>query len=156
MAAVYMTFWAGINWILPLFPAEPKLGPVLNPVDHFVPSYFPLLLVAPGVAVDVILSRTGSWPEWMRAAAAGVAFTAAVVAVQWPFGHFLLSPAADNWFFYAAERDYRTGPDTYSAKRLFLPPEASFAGNMIIAFAAAPVMSWIGLHWSAWLSKVRR
>ncbi len=156
MAAVYMLFWAGINWILPLFPAEPKLGPVVNPVDHFVPSYFPLLLVVPAFAIDWILERTASWPAWRRAALAGVAFTALLIAVQWPFGNFLFSGWADNWFFYAHERDYRTGPNTYSALRIFAPAEAAFATNLLIAFAGAPLMCWIGLHWGGWLRKVQR
>ena len=34
-------------WILPLFAAEPKLGPVYRQVTHFIPWEFPLLLVVP-------------------------------------------------------------------------------------------------------------
>ena len=36
-------------WILPLFPAEPKLGPVYHPVTHFIPWEFPLLLIIPAL-----------------------------------------------------------------------------------------------------------
>src|SRR5205807_6474952 len=47
MAAIYTVMLLGFQWILPLFPAEPKLGPVFQRVTHFVPNGFPLLLLAP-------------------------------------------------------------------------------------------------------------
>jgi hypothetical protein len=153
IATVYMLFWAGINWILPLFPAEPKLGPVMHPVTHFVPSFFPLLLVVPGVALDLILSRTPHWPSWRRAALAGVAFVACVLAVQWPFGNFLMSDWGQNWFFYGNARDFRTGSTSFSARRMFVPGDMR---DVWPAFLAAPLMSWIGLQWGAWLRSVRR
>src|SRR5690349_14914157 len=34
---VYSVFLMLMNWILPLFPATPKLGPVLNPITSFQP-----------------------------------------------------------------------------------------------------------------------
>ena len=46
-------------WILPLFPAEPKLGPVYHQVTHFIPWEFPLLLIVPALAIDLICQRTG-------------------------------------------------------------------------------------------------
>ncbi len=40
------------------FPAEPKLGPVYRQVTHFIPWEFPLLLIVPAFAIDLILQRT--------------------------------------------------------------------------------------------------
>src|SRR5690606_25508842 len=54
VAAVYMAIHAMMLWILPLFPGTPRLGPIYNPVTHFVPLAFPLLLVAPAIAMDQI------------------------------------------------------------------------------------------------------
>src|SRR4051794_18161002 len=45
MAGVYSAFGAGFLWLLPLFPAQPKLGPVYQQVTHFIPWEFPLLIV---------------------------------------------------------------------------------------------------------------
>src|SRR6266849_2982770 len=50
IAAVYTLFNAALIWILPLFPAQPKLGPVFNPVTQFVPPNFPVLLIVSAVA----------------------------------------------------------------------------------------------------------
>ena len=49
MAGVYSAFALAFLWMLPLFPAEPKLGPVYRPVTHFIPWEFPLLLIVPAV-----------------------------------------------------------------------------------------------------------
>jgi hypothetical protein len=40
--------------VLLLFPAQPKLAPIYHPVDHMVPPSFPLLLIVPAAAIDVI------------------------------------------------------------------------------------------------------
>lgn len=67
MAGVYTAFSLAFLWILPLFPAEPKLGPVYRPVTHFIPWEFPLLVIVPAFAVDLILQRTGGWRPILRA-----------------------------------------------------------------------------------------
>ena len=43
VAAVYILLWCLMIWILPLFPAQPKLAPIYNPVTHMVPPHFPVL-----------------------------------------------------------------------------------------------------------------
>jgi hypothetical protein len=40
VASVYMLFAASLIWILPLFPAGPKVGRVLNPVSQFIRQIF--------------------------------------------------------------------------------------------------------------------
>src|SRR5215470_3258576 len=57
VAAVYSSFILLMSWILPLFPAEPKLGPVYFPVTHFVPPEFPLLVIVPAIALDLLWQR---------------------------------------------------------------------------------------------------
>lgn len=159
IALVYMLFWNAMNWILPLFPAEPKLGPVMNPVTHFVPSTFSILMVFPALAVDWLLDRLRGTMTLVRAAAAGVAFMAVLIAVQWPFADFLMSPVSRNRFFYSHMFDYRTGPNTYLQRFQFFPWEktdAAFWTNIALAFLFSIVLSWMGLLWSRWLQTVRR
>ena len=67
-AATYMLIYIGMILVLPLFPAHPKLAPVYHPVDHMVPPAFPLLLIVPAVAIDVI--------SWLFARSSKTATTA--------------------------------------------------------------------------------
>jgi hypothetical protein len=82
-AALYMLFLIGLILILPLFPAEPKLGPVYHPVHQFIPPKFPLLLIVPAFVMDLLLQRTQAWKLWLRSLLAGPLFVASLVAVEW-------------------------------------------------------------------------
>jgi hypothetical protein len=57
----YMAFVIAEILILPLFPAEPKLGPVYHPVHQFIPAQFPVLLIVPAFVLDVFWNRTRKW-----------------------------------------------------------------------------------------------
>src|SRR5882672_5240979 len=89
--AFYSLFLLLMLWILPLGPAETKLGPVYRQVSSLIPGEFPLLLIVPAVVLDLIWARTASWNRWLQAALGGAAFLAVFVAVQWPFANFLMS-----------------------------------------------------------------
>lgn len=159
IAGVYMIVWQAINLVLPLFPAEPKLGPVLYQVKSFVPSFFPIWLIVPALCIDWSLQQYPHWATWKKAVVAGLGFEALVVAIQWPFTSFLLSPAGRNWFFYPDAFDYRTTATSYFYRQLFYPwtksPEL-FAAEMALSFAIAVIMMWLGLYWGGWLAKVKR
>ena len=99
VAAGFTAYYMAFIWILPLFAAEPKLGPVFQNVTRFVPPDFPLLLIAPAVAIDLLRRIEPAWPKWRYTVAAGCVFLAAFVAAQWPFAEFLQSPGARNWVF---------------------------------------------------------
>ena len=68
MTAIYMLFLIAAILILPLFPAEPKLGPVFQQVTHFVPPKFPLLLIVPAVLLDLLWGRIGERNKLLVAA----------------------------------------------------------------------------------------
>src|SRR5829696_5281577 len=51
-AAIYMAIIAGTSWVLMLFPATPKLGPIYQNVTHYVPRDFPQLLVVTRLTQD--------------------------------------------------------------------------------------------------------
>jgi hypothetical protein len=125
VAAVYMLFEMAMDWILPLFPAVPKLGPVLYPVTHFVPSGFPMLLIVPAFALDLLWQRTAKWGAWRQSLVSGVVFLGTFAAVQWPFGSFLMSPAARNWLFGTIYFGYNTNPLGLYAQYQFLPAQSA-------------------------------
>lgn len=109
VAACYMGLVLAISWILQLFPAQPKLAPIFNPVDHMVPFGFPLLLVVPAFAIDLVLRRMERRNDWLVAGAVALAFVATFVATQWLFSMFLLSAAADNPIFMGGNRTWSYG-----------------------------------------------
>ena len=56
-ALVYMGVTLIMMWVLPLFPAEPLLAPILRNVDRMVAPEFPLVLIVPAIALDLLLRR---------------------------------------------------------------------------------------------------
>jgi hypothetical protein len=159
IAGIYSAFALAFLWVLPLFPAEPKLGPVFREVTHFIPWEFPLLIIVPAFVMDLILQRTQAWRPLMRGLVIGTAFLAAFIAVQWPFADFMLSPAARNWFFGGAYLDFATPPTSPLARFEFFyrePTAAMFWRNMLIAAMTAWVFSWAGVHLGRAMQKVRR
>jgi hypothetical protein len=99
VATIYTTLNLLYVWILPLFPAEPKLGPVYQHVTHFVPPDFPILFIVPAFILDLTRPYWQRWNPWMRAAVIAPIFVFTLAAVQWPLADFLMTPAARNWFF---------------------------------------------------------
>ena len=158
LTGVYMLFTAGLVWILPLFPAQPKLGPVLNPVTHFVPPQFPLLLIVPAIAIDLLrqfFDRRGT-SAWVQAVVLGLAFFGVFWAVQWPFADFLMTPGAANRFFGTIYRDFSSGPDSLEARNLFYTLDTRFTQGMIVAALVSIAMARIGLAWGNWMKTVKR
>jgi hypothetical protein len=145
-------------WILPLVPAEPRLGPVRHHVDHFVPLQFPLLVLAPAVALDLILRRWSSKPPWVTAALAGGGFLAVFLAVQWPFADFLMSPSSRNFFFGTHEYPYYLSLEAFLRRQQFVPDPSAAAllSGLTLAFALSVFSSRCGLAFGNWMSRVQR
>jgi hypothetical protein len=153
-AGLYMGFLMLMIWILPLVPAEPKLGPVYFPVTHLVPPYFPVLLIAPALAMDWYRQRGGS-----SALVLGLLFAGVLLAVEWPFADFLMSEYARNWFFGSHYLGYYAHPKSYQRLNEYAVMEktsAEFAWKLAQAFLAATVMAWLGLRWGRWMRSVVR
>jgi hypothetical protein len=157
IAAIYMLFCIAALWILPLFPAEPKLGPVYNQVTHFIPAPFPLLLVVPALLLDLLREKMAGRDAWLQAAAAGSAFLVSLVAVEWPFADFLLSPWARNWFFGSHYVDYMTPPASPIARFVFLDMDrGDFWTNLTLALLSAILLTRLGMAWGESMRRVRR
>ena len=158
-ALVYMALMGVLGWVLPLFPAQPMLGPIYHRITHMVPLDFPLLLVAPALAIDVLRHRFSGRSDWLLAVLCGAAFVLALLAVQYPFSAFLQSEASMNWFFHTSNYYYALPPTSYAVRREFVPWDAttaSFVRGLAIAVALAMASSRLGLWWGEWMRRVRR
>jgi hypothetical protein len=159
VATIYFVLWLLALWLVPLVPAEPKLGPVYTRVTHLVPGDFPILLFAGAAALDFLLDRLAGRNKWLQAAMGGAGFLLAMIAVQWPMGDFLISPLAENRIFGTSYYPYMLPPSEYHYNHQFNYYEksrAEFWVGMLIAFAAALVMTRIGLAWGDWMRRVKR
>lgn len=158
VAGIYTVFVLLMSWILPLFPAEPKLGPVYWHTTQFTPPEFPLLLIVPAIVLDLLWQRTPHWGIWRQAVVSGAVFLGVFAAVQWPFADFLMTPAARNWFFGAKYFGYYTHPNSLYARYLFYPaePGAAFWREAAAALGMAMFTTLLGLAWGNWMRRIRR
>ncbi|HWZ51800.1 MAG TPA: hypothetical protein VNW54_10080 [Granulicella sp.] len=157
-AAIYMLFVIGEILILPLFPAQPKLGPVFHPVTHMVPAKFPILLLAPALALDLLWQRLRGWRPWQIALLSGFVFIAVLTAVEWPFASFLMTRASENRFFGTMYASYNARFTSFDRMRRFFSPDYGWALGLGLARAAlyASLSTWIGLRFGRWMRDVQR
>jgi hypothetical protein len=157
-AAVYMIFAISEILIFPLFPAQPKLGPVYNPVTHLIPGKFPILIVVPALALDLLWQKTRAWKPWTIAMASGFLFVVVLAIVEWPFASFLLSKASENRFFGTIYFDYNSRPNGPDRLRIFLNPDHGIAlyWGLLRAAIYASISGWIGLIFGRWMRSVQR
>jgi hypothetical protein len=88
-----------------------------------------------------------------------VAFLAIMIAVEWPFATFLMSPMARNRFFATTDFPYFALPTSPTVRHVFVHWEqspAEFWRNMALGFLFSVASMWAGIYWSNWLKKVRR
>ena len=159
VAAGYFLLVAFSNWILQLFPAEPKLGPILTHLTHFQPAQFPALVVIPALAMDLVLQRSKATP-WIKALLLSMCFVIGLAAVQYPLSGFLLeSPGARNWFFGAETWFYATPPDVpfrYRFRPEDIAPLPEFLAGLALAIALGTGCARVGLRWGQWMLKIQR
>ncbi len=174
VAAVYTALSLATLWILPLFPAEPGLAPVFNRVDHMWPGIFPLLLLAPAVAVDLVTRRRAAGDALRRglrmrlqgllaAPLLGALFVVAFAAVQWPLAAFLLSPrarnpvfAGDEWYFGVTATVEGVHPRLGAWRYQFWETDALAPEAIAWTFLAATASAGLGLVLGRWLRRVQR
>jgi hypothetical protein len=159
MASFYTIFFLLALWIFPLFPAAPKLGPVYQTVTHMVPLAFPVLLIAPAFAVDLLHPRMQNWGRWRQAAVIGILYITVLMAVQWPFADFLMSRLARNRVFGTQYFFYGMPSIAFIVRNEFFRFETTalqFWRNLGLAFALAILSTRIGITWGHWLHRVRR
>ena len=161
-ALIYMGILASMAWILPLFPGTPKLAPIYNPVTHMVPPSFPLLLVLPALAIDLVMGLERRmparwWRDWLLALGAGLAFTAVFIPVQWRFAELLISPAADNWFLIGQNHfGYGAGPGEWRHRFWDLDKDPLTTVSVLVAALAAVLSARLGLWFGKGMKAVQR
>jgi hypothetical protein len=160
VSLIYMTVRAAMVWILPLFPAVPKLAPIYNPITHMAPPPFPLLLVVPALGIDFLMQtvgrKRGFWRDTGLALLLGPAFFLLLLAVQWPFSEFLLSPGSRNAFF--AGNAMWGYPDRLGqwCTQFWNPENHLTLKSSLIAMPIAALAARIALWFGNWLSEVKR
>jgi len=156
VAAVYTGLTMFMLLLMPLFSAQPLLGPIYVQVDRFMPTDFPLLLIVPAVAIDLVMQRgRGRINDWLLALLISAAFLATFVAVQWPFADFLMTPAARNFFFVSHRMPYSVDP-AMQARWYRLGPSDDLVKGLSIALVIGYVSARCGLWWGNWMSRVQR
>jgi hypothetical protein len=154
-------FYTGLElalvWILPLFPAQPKLGPINFPMDHMAAPLFPLLLVVPALAIDLVMQSTGRRSRWFLAPLLATVFLGLFLPLQWNLSKFLLSPAAQNAVF-ASDRhwDYSRAPGEWMTIYWTKNHGPFSAQAAAAAWLLAAASSQVGLGLGAWMSRVKR
>lgn len=157
-----MAIVGSMVWILPLFEAQPKLAPIYNRVDHMVPPNFPLLLIVPGFAIDLIMMKWGRpqrtfWGDTLLALGIGTAFLGTLFLAQYFFSIYLINPASDNWFF-AGNRWWPYFIKLNDFRFRFWNPQGDplAVAGLSIALVLAIVKSRIALAFGNWMSRVQR
>ncbi|MBW8838579.1 MAG: hypothetical protein JF602_01800 [Gemmatimonadetes bacterium] len=163
ITAIYSAITLAMSWILQLFPATPKLAPIYNAVTHMVPPAFPLLIIVPAVAVDLLIRKFGPGRDWKLAAVIGATWVTVMVAVHWFWADFLLSPAARNFFIGADQWSYTDRLGDWRYRFWTLDVDATgkwnplgFAKGIVIAMLLGVVSSRISLALGSAMAKVKR
>ena len=156
--SIYMVFLEGAVLILPLFPAQPKLGPVFQMVTHFIPPKFPILLIVPAILLDLLWARTPDWKPWLSALVSGPTFVLALVAAEWPFADFLMTKSAANRFFGTIYFGYPEPPTSFDVLRRFVDPEHGLTLWTGLAWAMlfATLSAWLGIKLGRWMRAIQR
>ena len=176
VAAVYMAITMLMLWFLPLFEGRPLLGPIYVQMDRFLPPDPPLLLIVPALAIDWLMRRSWFKPshrqagasgntgaaasplwtsDWMLAVAISATFFALLIAVQWPFAEFLMSPWARNPIFATDRMAYMVPPEI-QARWFELNPPDNVAAAVPWALLLGFISARCGLWWGNWMMRVQR
>ncbi|HLW55622.1 MAG TPA: hypothetical protein VKW06_22530 [Candidatus Angelobacter sp.] len=165
VSAIYTVFFLLTLWIFPLFPGEPKLGPVYQRVAHMVPLAFPILIIAPAIVLDWLWPKLDRlWPKpsfatkWLEAAITGVVFLVALIAAQWPFADFMTTAASGNWFFGTQYHPYMVPSEWPGVSGGFMKAQSAYSFWLLMgwAVAASIVSTRLGIAFGNWMRKVQR
>jgi hypothetical protein len=158
ITAIYIAVTMAFILILPLFPAQPKLGPVYEPVTHFVPPQFPLLLIVPAIVLDLLWARIGNRNRLLVAVVSAPVFLLSLLAVEWPFASFLMTKAAQNRIFATGYHPYAVPPWSASVTRHFVHAGhgALPLRGLAVAMICAAICTWLGFTLGDWMRKVQR
>jgi hypothetical protein len=156
IAGAYTAFMVLALWLFAEIPAEAKLGPVYQPITHYIPLQFPVLIVVPAIALDLVRWRLAAAPRIVRALVLGPLFVAVLVAVEWPFVAFEMSDAANNWVFGNSYLPYFMRPEWTETRHVFWNDGSSLGVGLALAVLAGTIASYAGLLLGDAIARVRR
>nr|WP_295929954.1 hypothetical protein [uncultured Dyadobacter sp.] len=160
VTGVYTLLMLATLWIIPLFPAEPKLGPILHHIDHYQGFHFPLLLIIPAMVIDIVRHRFTYLNDWKLTVLLGCTFLIVFFLVQWYFGAFLMeSPYARNWFFGSHYWYFGNDPNwqyRYKFGPWMMEETPELIKGLGIALLLTLISTRIGLAWGNWMHKIQR
>jgi hypothetical protein len=158
MTGIYTLFMIGMILVLPLFRAEPKLGPVYQAVTQFIPPKFPPLVIVPAILLDLLWARIGERNKILVSMVSGPLFVLGLVAAEWPFASFLMTRASQNRFFATGFHDYGTPSWSADVLRHFVNPEHGLVlwRGLGMASLYAAISVWLGLLLGDWMRKIQR
>jgi hypothetical protein len=162
-AALFMAVFLIPQWVLVQFPATPRLNPIVTPLTHMAAFGFPLVLIVPALAMDLVMRRGSKLGDWKLAGVIGVLFVATLVAVHWPLANFLVgSPLAQNEFFLADHWPYATSVATVRGAWFNLDGArgvwsfTEYLAGLGIAVLLGILATRVGLAWGSWMQRVKR
>ena len=119
---------------------------------------FKLLLIVPAFLLDLLWQRTRHWSRWTVAAVSAVLFVGSLVAVEYPFATFLMSPASRNRFFGTHYLYYGAPPQSFLVRNTFNLTDSvpQFLIGILIATAVCTLTTWFGLKRGDWMAQVQR
>ncbi|HMP95026.1 MAG TPA: hypothetical protein PKD90_19255, partial [Phnomibacter sp.] len=149
----YFFILAVCNWVLQIFPATPKLGPIYHHVTHFQPLMFPVLLMMPALVWDVVHNKLSK--PLAQAGFGTLGFGLVLLVVQFSISGFLLqSPHARNWFFGSHSWYFGSDP-TWEYRYRFAPWELDTLPQLGVGVALGLILgfgaSLLSLRWGRWL-----
>jgi hypothetical protein len=159
-AASFTALTLGLMWIIGLFPATPKLGPIFQNITHMVTPGFPLLIIVPAVFIDVVMHRyDGKLPDRLLAPLIAVTFLVTFLLAQWPFASFLMTPAARGRLFNPENYVYWMSPAYEATQNRFDragPASWPFGVHVALGLVLGTITSYLGLSRGTWMRRVRR
>jgi hypothetical protein len=155
-ALSYMLITAVMIWILELFPAQAKLAPIYNPITHMVTPPFPMLMVVPALAIDLVLQRFRQRPAWLLGPALGATFLAVFFAVQWTAATYIVSRDSYTWVFGWNRWNYNNRPGSWWYEFWGVEGDPVRTMTLVVALILAAASGWVGLKWGGWMARVRR
>jgi hypothetical protein len=158
MAGIYTVFMIAMILVLPLFPAEPKLGPVYQAVTQFIPPKFPPLIIVPAVLLDLLWAKIGERHKLLVSLVSGPVFVLGLVAAEWPFASFLMTDASKNRFFATGYHSFDIPSWSAEVTRHFVNPEHGLVlwRGLAMASLYAAISVWLGLLLGEWMRKIQR
>jgi hypothetical protein len=153
----YSIFLLALLWTFPLVPAQPKLGPVLVPVTSLIPPEFPLLLLPAALALDAWCWRRRAQTGAATVVVAAILFTGVFFVCQYPFGTFLMSPHARNFFWGARYFDFSMPAFMHYRRYTFIEePARVTAVGVLAAILGGGLSIAAGRSMGRWLARLRR